>query len=158
MKKLLLLLPILLTGCSGAGISESILSLGKGDAPPGYFNFRFAQQFADKKDFKSAAVYFCNAAELGYPQAKQRCVESAYVAAINNPKSICEAANYDKQANDLCRNLKNSSSKDNSENLVEQKIREVATAKEKAKEEVKKRKAIKKAVEEGKYKLKEEDF
>lgn len=156
MKKILLLHLLLLTGC--AQMIESMSSLGEEapkDAPPGHFTFVNAQKWVSKNDFSMAAFDFCNAAELGHPLAKSKCIEYAYLAAINDPMKICKASDYDKQADKLCSNLwwgKPSKSE------AEQKIREAAKARERAKEAIKRRNEIKKAVEEGKYKLEAEDF
>lgn len=55
------------------------------------------------KDWDTAAQKFCDAAKVGHPQAKQKCVEYAYIAAAKSDSwKICGASEFDSKAEDMC--------------------------------------------------------
>lgn len=94
---------VLLTGC--AQTFESLNSLGQEtppNAPPGYHSFKKGQQGEKSNDLASAAVNYCNAAELGHPHAKSKCLEFAYRAALKDPIMICQAYTVDQKADQIC--------------------------------------------------------
>ena len=73
---------VLLTGC--AQINDQLSTIGRTtpeNAPPGYHLFNDAETAVKHKDWDTAAQKFCDAAKVGHPQAKHKCVEYAYIAA-----------------------------------------------------------------------------
>ena len=99
---------MLTTGC--AQIGEGLSALGKPtpeNAPPGYHSFESAKQHEQANDLSAAAFNYCNAAELGHPQAKQKCIETAFRAAgAGEDLTVCYAENVDRKAKEVC-NIKN---------------------------------------------------
>ena len=81
----------LLSGC--AQINEQISTIGRTtpeNAPPGYHLFNDAETAVKHKDWNAAAQNYCDAAKVGHPQAKEKCVEYAYLAAAKaDPWNIC---------------------------------------------------------------------
>lgn len=95
-----------LSGC--AQMNEGLASLGKEtpkNAPPGYHSFIEAQQYEKNGEFYWAAIDYCNAAELGHPQAKAKCIELSFRSAIKRPIDVCMARRFDKKAYQVCRLL-----------------------------------------------------
>lgn len=93
----------LLTGC--AQMMEGIYSAGQdtpSDAPPGHWSFVLAQRFERDNNLSFAASNYCNAAKLGHPKAKSKCVNISYRAALDDPWDICKAQNFDKKADQIC--------------------------------------------------------
>ncbi len=95
-----------LSGC--AQLMENLNSIGQEtpkNAPPGYHSFERAKQLEKQNDLSFAATNYCTAAELGYPQAKAKCIEFSFRAAVTNPLDICGASEFDKKAKQLCGSL-----------------------------------------------------
>lgn len=71
------------------------------NAPPGYHLFNDANAAAQRKDYAKACENFCDAAEVGHPQAKQKCIDYAYLAAtrieIGGLRYVCNASQFDKK-------------------------------------------------------------
>ena len=110
----------LLSGC--AQINDQLSTIGKTtpeNAPPGYHLFNDANAAAQRKDYAKACENFCDAAEVGHPQAKQKCIDYAYLAAthieIGGLRYVCNASQFDKKADNFCsrynKSLFNSASK-----------------------------------------------
>ena len=101
---LLISLPCMtLSGC--AQLMENLNSIGQEtpkNAPPGYHSFELAKQSEKQNDLGLAATNYCTAAELGHPQAKAKCIEFSFRAAVTNPLDICGAREFDKKAKQLC--------------------------------------------------------
>lgn len=95
---------LLLTGC--AAVTESIYKMGMDEkpenAPPGYYNYKVAQNFEKQNALEYATTNYCNAAELGHPKAKAKCIQLSYKAALQNPKLVCSARYVDDEANRIC--------------------------------------------------------
>ena len=86
---------VLLTGC--AQINDQLSTIGRTtpeNAPPGYHLFNDGETAVKHKDWDTAAQNFCDAAKVGHPQAKQKCVEYAYIAAAKSDSwKICGVRN-----------------------------------------------------------------
>ena len=103
---LISLLCMTLSGC--AQLMENLNSIGQEtpkNAPPGYHSFELAKQSEKQNDLGLAATNYCTAAELGHPQAKAKCIEFSFRAAVTNPLDICGASEFDKKAKQLCGSL-----------------------------------------------------
>lgn len=98
---------VLLSGC--AQINEQISTIGRTtpeNAPPGYHLFKDAETAVKHKDWNTAAQNYCDAAKVGHPQAKGKCVEYAFLAAAkSDPWKICGASDFDSKAEDMCARL-----------------------------------------------------
>ena len=98
---------VLLTGC--AQINDQLSTIGRTtpeNAPPGYHLFNDGETAVKHKDWDTAAQKFCDAAKVGHPQAKQKCVEYAYIAAAKSDSwKICGASEFDSKAEDMCSRL-----------------------------------------------------
>lgn len=121
-----------LSGC--ANIGDSIRSHLRGlpdDTPKGYATYLEAQDKLKEKNYSSAAILFCCAAELGYSKANSKCAQysiiKASVDAQNRPietkgyqisesskqsitawlmkLEICDAAQYGEPAKSMCKKI-----------------------------------------------------
>lgn len=122
----------ILSGC--ANIGDSIRSHLRGlpdDTPKGYATYLEAQDMLKEKNYSSAAILFCCAAELGYSKANSKCAQysiiKASVDAQNHPVKtkgyqisesseqsttawlmkleICDAAQYGEPAKSMCKKI-----------------------------------------------------
>lgn len=95
---------LILSGCAQLG--EGLYSLGQEtpeNAPRGYHSYKVAQTFERQNDLSLAAFNYCQAAELGHPKAKSKCINFSYRAAAKGDVSdICKAKLVDQQAASLC--------------------------------------------------------
>lgn len=97
---------LLISGCAQLG--EDLLSLkAENDkpagAPPGYFSYKKAEQWVQKNDYEMAAFSYCQAAELGHPDAKTYCVKYAFLSARANTGDVCKAEDYNETAKAACK-------------------------------------------------------
>lgn len=112
----------LLTGC--AQMSDGLLSAGQDtppNAPPGYWSFVLAQRLEKTNDFSLAAFNYCNAAKLGHPEAKMKCVKLSYRAALEDPWNICKARSFDKKADQIC-TLLSDGKKGQAQNIIKAQV------------------------------------
>lgn len=94
---------LLLSGC--AQTIETINSFASEtppDAPPGYHSFVMGQKAERSNDIKGAVLNYCSAADLGHPEAKPKCIRFAYLNALEDPVSVCQARDFDEEADRLC--------------------------------------------------------
>ena len=95
---------LMLSGCAQFG--ESLYSLGQEtpeNAPEGYHSYKMAQSMEQQNNIPLAAFNYCQAAELGHPKAKSKCLNLSYRAAEKEDvTNICKARGIDKKADQLC--------------------------------------------------------
>ena len=134
----------LLSGC--AQINEQISTIGRTtpeNAPPGYHLFNDAETAVKHKDWNAAAQNYCDAAKVGHPQAKEKCVEYAYLAAAKaDPWNICGASNFDSKAEDMCARLQKTLVISSLRSKTEKQVRDEA-------QEVVNKKQVKKQIQQG---------
>lgn len=95
------------------------------------------------KDWDTAAQKFCDAAKVGHPQAKHKCVEYAYIAAAkSDPRKICGASEFDSKAEDMCSRINKSMFLAGQRGKIEKQVRAEA-------QEVINKKQVKKQIQQG---------
>lgn len=135
---------VLLTGC--AQINDQLSTIGRTtpeNAPPGYHLFNDGETAVKHKDWDTAAQNFCDAAKVGHPQAKHKCVEYAYIAAAkSDPRKICGASEFDSKAEDMCSRLQKTMFNANQKMKVQKQVKAEA-------QEVINKKQVKKQIQQG---------
>lgn len=130
---------LVLTGCSAMQL-ESLNALSEDtpeNAPKGYHTFKRAQKYENEGDLKMARYMYCNAADLGHPEAPQICskysvlitfIQATQAKQSGQPyeniakaitKRVCKASQYGSPAQDLCSQMQNKTAV-NQINLLEQ--------------------------------------
>ncbi len=102
-----------LGGCSSMLEASYGLGVDKpADAPAGWASNREGLRYEREGNFDSAKIAFCNAAELGHPEAKMRCEKYTLIEAAKvyfNEKNsryseivVCSAKEYGPTAKSIC--------------------------------------------------------
>lgn len=135
---------VLLTGC--AQINDQLSTIGRTtpeNAPPGYHLFNDGETAAKHNDYVSASQNFCDAAKVGHPQAKQKCIEYTFLAAAkSDPRQICAAKDFDSKAADMCSRINKSMFLAGQRGKIEKQVRAEA-------QEVINKKQVKKQIQQG---------
>ncbi|WP_300876034.1 hypothetical protein [uncultured Parasutterella sp.] len=112
LSKVFLLVPmfLLVAGCAQTweGYYSMIDGKAPENAPPGYFSFKRGMASEQRDDYISAARQYCDAAKLGHPQAKRKCVKYvAKSACYGKGSGICRASEFDEDAKRICQDYVN---------------------------------------------------